>query len=88
MNKIYIYKLKQYSKCIFLILLILGLFIIFPQKCEAQERSFVYSTDLETILLQYTPEKVPEIKKDNTLVYVAIALVLLDVAIDRYNYRN
>ncbi len=55
---------------------------------EAQEKSFVYSTDLETVLLQYTTEQTPEIKKDNSIVYVAIALVLLDVAINRYYYRN
>ena len=55
---------------------------------EAQEKSFVYSTDLETVLLQYTAEQLPEIEKDNSIVYVAIALVLLDVAINRYYYRN
>ncbi len=66
---------------------IIGIIIGFCS-VEAQEKSFVYSTDLETVLLQYTTEQTPEIKKDDTIVYVAIALVLLDIAIKRYNYRN
>ena len=78
----------NYLKYTFSTLIILGLFLIFPQNCEAQERSFVYSTDLETVLLQYAIEQLPKIKKDDTIVYVAIGLVLLDIAINRYYYRN
>ncbi len=70
--------------------LFITIFIIGWCSIEAQtfEKAFVYSTDLETVLLQYTTEQIPEIKKDNTLVYVGIGLVLLDIAIKRYYYRN
>ncbi len=81
MNKNYIYK-------VVILILILLAFTVGVDVCSGQNKSFVYSTDLETILLQYTTEKVPEIKEDNTLVYVGIGLVLLDIAIKRYNYRN
>ncbi len=66
---------------------IIGIIIGFCS-VEAQEKSFVYSTDLETVLLQYTTEQPLKIKKDDTIVYVAIGLVLLDIAINRYYYRN
>ncbi len=68
--------------------LVITIFIIGWCSVEAQDSSFVYSTDLKNVIIKYTTEQIPEIKKDNTLVYVGIGLVLLDIAIKRYYYRN
>ncbi len=72
---------------LFITVFIIGI-IIGWCSVEAQERSFIYSTDLETVLLQYTTEQIPKIKKDNSLAYVVVGLVLLDITIRRYYYRN
>ncbi len=100
MNKKYIYKV------VILILFLLAL-TVGADTCEGQDKSFVYSTDLDTVLFQYTTAQsgyltvaqfkaieagvthsVLKTEKDNSLTYVAVGLVLLDIAIRRYYYRN